>query len=749
MRRRLSTFSCENSGCKLSQNASAYQYSSTTSIVFGPFDFSGCVGVISAQIEYKGLRPDVDIEVAYVNYVSIHDTSTTRIASVVENNSVTIYGIGFFSSSLSDYLVNLTACNGSYSYETNPSSISSDLGDSMVLDSIAFDECQSSSESELLVSAYVVSYEGFEYNEDCDPSLPGTTNIATLIRIVSRESSIDDTTAYDVDNSQNESVTIQVLGSVTQSITEMEFTFRCVDVDKGEYRSVWSASNTSITTFTPSSVEIVDGNTRNFNVGSLNLEDCMGYIKTTASETFESKTYTATEQITNVISNCILPTSLSYGAQFSTCNLGQSILRGESCEIECETPYYYSVQDPSNVTTTYDCVLGQLREPNLECKKVCEDAPIVDYAFDLGHCRWTKSDSSCKLICIDGYSAVEPEGGLMYCYNGSWDYGEYEGMDSPDWCRRECSIPNRLGNGIKFVSGSESYCVAGTSEMPSTGTCDVECETFFVRTIEHDEVTNLSRSYISCTEGLYIDHTIECTFMLTYYITGGMVYPVDAYVLVVASMLLIFCVVPLIIHCIRIRVNTMSLNSIEGVQALIEGDEQWIRKCIESVEIYSEHSAWNYFLPCCLCCCRSSSGSIKRGMISSVAKRVVTEKITDLELEEFLMFMSHEKCLTVRTVLKKSKDRDDTVDQDSKRVCCSPALELCLRICRGKGGKIHSRAPLLKKQQKKKRSKENDPRMKSSKTKIVDSYVMIKTLFTKKNQIITTPNSGTTRVHFI
>ena len=221
-------------------------------------------------------------------------------------------------------------------------------------------------------------------------------------------------------------------------------------------------------------------------------------------------------------------------------------------------------------------------------------------------------------------------------------------MDSPDWCRRECSIPNRLGNGIKFVSGSESYCVAGTSEMPSAGTCGVECETFFVRTTEHDEVTNLSRSYISCTEGLYTDHTIKCTFMLSYYITGGMVYPVDAYVLVIASMLLIFCIVPLIIHCIRIRVNTMSLNSIEGVQALIEGDEQWIRKCIESVEMYREYSAWNFFLPCCcLCCCRSNS---KRGTISSAAKYVVTEKITDMELKEFLMYMSQEKCLTVRGV---------------------------------------------------------------------------------------------------
>ena len=51
-----------------------------------------------------------------------------------------------------------------------------------------------------------VSYEGFEYNGDCDPSLPGTTNIATLTRIVSRESSFNDTTAYDVGNSQNESV---------------------------------------------------------------------------------------------------------------------------------------------------------------------------------------------------------------------------------------------------------------------------------------------------------------------------------------------------------------------------------------------------------------------------------------------------------------------------------------------------------------------------------------------------------------
>ena len=319
MRRRLSTFSCENSGCKLtfffctkqpllsthndlahtgltSQNAPAYQYNSTTSIVFGPFNFAACVGVISAQIEYKGMRPNVDIDVAYVNYVSIHDTSTTRIASVVENNSVTIYGIGFFSSSPSDYLVNLTACNDTFSYETNPSSISSDLGDSMVLDSIAFDDCESSSESELLVSAYVVSYEGFEYNGDCDPSLPGTTNIATLTRIVSRESSLNDTTAYDVGNSQNESVTIQILGSVTQSITEMEFTFRCIDVDTSNYRSVWSTSNTSITTFTPSSIEIVNGNTRNFDVGNLNLENCMGYIKTTASETFESKTYVVFER---------------------------------------------------------------------------------------------------------------------------------------------------------------------------------------------------------------------------------------------------------------------------------------------------------------------------------------------------------------------------------------------------------------------------------------------------------------------
>jgi alpha-tubulin suppressor-like RCC1 family protein len=388
---------------------------------------------------------------------------------------------------------------------------------------------------------------------------------------------------------------------------------------------------------------------------------------------------------------------LTYGAKFVNCSKGERISRGLTCEIACIEPYYYTVQNSSD--TTYDCVLGELHEPDLVCKSVCQEYPIVDNAFDLGHCRWTKSDSSCKLICKDGYSAVEPEGALMYCYNGSWDYGVYEGMSSPDWCRRECSIPGRLGNGVKFQFGTESYCVAGTSEMPSAGTCDVECNTFFIQTMETDEVTNISRSYISCTEGLYIDHTIKCTFVLSYYITGGMEYPVDGYILIVFSITLIFCVIPVLIQCIRVRVDTMSLNSIDGVTALIEGNEKWIRKCIESNQVRQNHSIWNFLNPCC--CCYISNSTVRD---VSAAKRVVTEQIRDMEWKQSVMFMSTEKCLTVYSVSKRSSQGhkgEEGKGKEENKWWYSSTLGFCLRICRGKS-KVHSRVSLLGHTKKKK-----------------------------------------------
>jgi len=291
MRRRLA-FLCDNSACTTTQDAAATMYNSTTSITFGPFDFSQCVGKITAQIEYQGLRPNVDVDVTYINYVGITDTSTTRPSSVVENNSVTMYGVGFFSQDTSHYVVNISACNDTYSLTTRPHRISSTQ--SMVFESVSFDSCKNAPESELSVTASVVSYEGYEYSEDCDPSLPTSVDIATLIRIVNREDFFVSGTTYDVSATQSQRISLEILGSVSQTTFENTFMFQCRDLDTDSYRSVWNSSNTSQTIFEPSNVELVNANTRIFTVNDLDLERCTGYIKTTSTETFESNMYVVT-----------------------------------------------------------------------------------------------------------------------------------------------------------------------------------------------------------------------------------------------------------------------------------------------------------------------------------------------------------------------------------------------------------------------------------------------------------------------
>jgi len=203
-------------------------------------NFRDCSGVVKATIEYQGVSSAKGtVDVAQVNLIAITDTTTTH-GFIVTSELLTVFGVGFWSPHEGDYNISLScsveiipsgntissSLDNVHSYSTTPIVIT---GDDRMLVNSSMLFCPGDMQNQsALVSVDIISYTGYNYTTQCDPSLSGGS-VAYVAQIVDRLPEIEVSANSEYDMNDCDDITIYVRGMRSVNSHRFVYNITCLN----------------------------------------------------------------------------------------------------------------------------------------------------------------------------------------------------------------------------------------------------------------------------------------------------------------------------------------------------------------------------------------------------------------------------------------------------------------------------------------------------------------------------------------